>query len=111
MIHHRNLQFLAVEIYKALHNMSPSFMSELFQIKGMRFTLRKGETLVSYNIKTEKFGKQSISYLAPIIWGQVPEDIKKIDTLVSFKKKIKQWIPEACPCSLCKTYVSQVGYI
>ena len=28
-VHHRNLQFLPIEIYKALHNLSPPFMSEL----------------------------------------------------------------------------------
>ena len=36
-IHHRNLQFLAIEIYKALHNLSPPLMSELFQLKEVKF--------------------------------------------------------------------------
>ena len=32
-IHHRNLQILAVEIYKALYNYSSILMSELFKLK------------------------------------------------------------------------------
>ena len=31
-VHHRNLQFLATEIYKAVNNLSSSLMSELFKI-------------------------------------------------------------------------------
>ena len=44
-IHHRNLQFLAIEIYKALHNLSPPLMSELFQLKEVKYNLRQGKTL------------------------------------------------------------------
>ena len=33
MIHHRNIQLLALDIYKALNKLSPSFMTELFQTK------------------------------------------------------------------------------
>ena len=32
-IHTRNLQHLAIEIYKALHNLSSSLMSEIFRTK------------------------------------------------------------------------------
>ena len=110
-IHYRNLQFLAVEIYKALNNLSSLLMSELFQIKDMKFNLRNGKTLVSSNIKTVNYGKQSISYLAPIIWSQVPEEIRNSESVNSFKNKIKKWIPDSCPCTLCKTYVQHIGYI
>ena len=98
----RNLQLIAIEIYKASNNMSTAFMSELFQIKDTKFNLRKVKILASYNIKTENNGKQSISYLAPIIWSQVPLDAKNCKSLNSFKYRIKQWIPDDCPCTLRK---------
>ena len=44
-IHHRNSQLLAVEFFKALNNLSPSFMSELFEIKDMKYELRNGGNL------------------------------------------------------------------
>ena len=67
-IHYRNLQLLAIEIYKALNNISSSLMSELFQIKNIDYNLRNGSTLLSRNVKTVRYGKESISYLAPQIW-------------------------------------------
>ena len=110
-IHYRNLQYLAVEIYKALNNLSSPLMSELFRVKNMKYNLRNGSIPVSSNSKTECYGKGCISYLATIIWNQVPEEIKNSKSVNSFKKKIKQWIPENCPCTLCKTYIKNIGYI
>ena len=31
--------------------------------------------------------------------------------LSGFKKAIKEWKPSNCPCRLCKTYISQVGFL
>ena len=107
-VHYRNLQFLATEIYKALNKISSSLMSELFQIKNMNYNLRNGNVLVSRNVKTDRYGTESISYLAPLIWNQVPEDIKNSKSLDSVKNRIKLWIPEHCPCTLCKTYIKNV---
>ena len=85
-------------------------MSELFQIKNIDYNLRNGSTFLSRNVKTVRYGKESISYLAPQIWNLVPKDIKNSKNLVSFRNKIKLWIPENCPCTLCKTYIKDEGY-
>ena len=84
-IHHRNLQLLAVEVYKILHDLSPSFMSELFKPSNTKYNLRNGNSLVSNNIKTTNYGLETVSYLAPRIWEQIPEEIKQSKTLNSFK--------------------------
>ena len=47
-IHHRNLQLLATEIYKALNNLSSGLMSDLFKIKDTNYNFRKGDIL-EYN--------------------------------------------------------------
>ena len=38
-LHHRNLQLLSIEIYKALNNLSSPLMSDLFQVKDIRYNL------------------------------------------------------------------------
>ena len=75
-IHHRNLQFLAVDIYKALNKLSSSLMSALFKVKDTKYNLRNGNILVSKKIKTVSYGKESISYSAPLTWNQIPNEIK-----------------------------------
>ena len=110
-IHQRNLQLLSIEIYKALNKLSSPLMSDLFQVKDMKYNLRKANILVSNNNKTTSYGIDSISYLAPKLWDLIPEEIKNSKSLEMFKKKIRLWVPNKCPCKLCKVYVQNVGYI
>ena len=110
-IHRSNLQYLAIEIFKALNHLSFPLMSELFKIKETKYGLRKGIALVSFNPKTTNYGINSISYLAPKVWDQIPDDIKKCESLSIFKKKDKKWIPKKCPCTRCKLYVPNLGYV
>ena len=109
-IHHRNLQLLAVEIFKVLNNLSP-IMSELFEIKDMKYELRNGGNLQLNLPHTSTYGIESLSYLAANIWTQVSLEIKQCNSLSLFKQKIKTWTPEVFPCKLCKTYIHNVGYL
>ena len=54
---------------------------------------------------------ESVSFLGPKIWDLVSNEIKESETLNAFKFKIKRWIPEGCPCRICKTYLGQVVFI
>ena len=110
-VHHRNLQFLATEIYKAVNNLSSSLMFELFKIKENKYNLCRENTLVVNNVRTTRYGLDSISYLGPKIWDLVPDEIKKCSTLIGFKQKIKTWVPVKCLCMLCKTYIPNLGYV
>ena len=74
-VHHRNLQFLAIEIYKALHNLSPPVMSELFELKNIKYNLRKDKTLISNKVKLVHYGTGTILYLAPKRWQLIPDTI------------------------------------
>ena len=72
-------------------------MSDLIKLKGTTCNLRNASALVSTNTKTTNYGINSISYLAPKIWDQVPKEIKNNKSLYIFKQKIKIWIPLKCP--------------
>ena len=110
-IHHRNLQVLATEIYKFLHGLSPKIMGEVFRINEIKYNLRTDVSFASNNIRTVHYGLQSISYLGPKIWKLVPNNIKESTSLGVFKVAIKKWVPDGCPCRLCKNYVQNVGFM
>ena len=109
-VHHRNLQVLAIEIYKVVNNLSSSLMSELFITKETKCNLRRENSIVVNNVRT-RYGIDSISYLGPKIWDLVPAEIKECPTLNCFKQAFKAWIPVKCPCTLCKTYIPHLGYV
>ena len=95
-IHHRNVQLLATEIFKAY--LSSSLMSDLFKIKDTKYHFHKGDILEYNKPHTVTYGIQSISHLAPKIWDIVPQEIKVSKTINVFTKQIKTWIPDKRPC-------------
>ena len=56
-------------------------------------------------------GQETLRYLGPIVWEMIPNSIKDSASLNIFKNKIKTWIPEKCPCRLCKDYIQGLGYV
>ena len=111
-IHQRNLRQLAIEIFKVKMGLSPVIMKEVFDFcENKHYDLRSGIHLSRIKHHSTHYGTDSLSNLGAKIWDLLPNDIKELNTLSSFKAKIKKWIPEKCPCRLCKNYIAQVGFI
>ena len=111
-VHQRNLQFLAIELYKVINGISPDLMKEVFPLNDdSGYNLRNKRTFKSRRVKSMRYGTDSLAYLAPKIWELVPNEIKAVESLASFKSAIKKWKTTECPCRLCKTYIPQVGFV
>ena len=61
--------------------------------------------------KTDRYGRNSIPYRTNQIWNLIPREIKNSANLDSFKLKIMQWRCLACPFTLSKTYLPNLGYL
>ena len=110
-IHHRNIQSLAIEIYKFLHGLSPAIMGDITKLnRPPTYNLRTRQGSYSRNPKTVRYGTKTISFLAPKIWAIVPQNIKNCTFLSSFKINIRKWKPD-CPCRLCKCFLKHVRFI
>ena len=110
-IHHRNIQSLAIELYKFFHGLSRGIIKNVFHFNtNIPYNLRSRSELYSRNPKTVKYETENTSYLAPKIWSLVPNAIKSSKSLDVFKSKIRQWEPD-CPSLLCKNYLQHVGFI
>ena len=110
-IHERNNQSLAIEIYKFLNGLTPSFLNNVFHKNiSNSYDLQNHKELYSRNPKTVRYGTETVSYMAPKIWSKVPETIKMSSSLDSFKSEIRKWKPE-CDCNLCATYLRHVGFV
>ena len=109
-VHCKNLQFLATEMYKIKNGISPDFVTNLFEKNENTRDLRKNSYFKSRKINSIFNGKQSLSFLGPKIWDQVPQNIKDSKTLLEFKNKIKHFEFEHCPCRNCQIYIQGVGF-
>ena len=87
-------------------------MAEVFPFhEPSSYDLRNKKDFLLNPIRKVNYGSKTVSYLGPKIWNLVPTEIKKEESLSAFKRKIKQWVPEDCPCILCKRYIQYVGFI
>ena len=108
-IHERNIQSLAIELYKVWHGLSPEIMNLVFPVnEGKRYPGQN--VFVSRNVKKVNQGTETLAYLGPKIWLLVPSSWKTL-SLSLFSKKIREWKPGNCPCRLCKLYIKGVGFI
>ena len=111
-IHHKNIQALAIEMFKVKHKLCPDITSDIFKERtNNQYNLRNCNDFVIPRVHTVYHGTESITYLGPKIWDIVPEEIKQKKSLNSFKESIKKWKPIKCPCRLCKVYLDGVGFI
>ena len=83
-------------------------MNEIFDFsKNCAYELSCGKYLSRSNVHSTHSGIESIANIAVRIWNKIPNEIKEACLFAVFKK----WVPEGCPCRLCKTCVGQVGFI
>ena len=102
---------LATEMFKVYRGMSPPIISELFRRRDISYNLRSNSNFAVPNVKSGFHGSGSITYLGPKIWDIVPLQLKELTSLNAFKKGIKKWQPNNCPCRLCKQYVLNLRFI
>ena len=111
-IHIKNIQKLAIEMFKSYKGLSPPIMDNVFKLRTENpYSLRQVSEFSRPIVKTVYHGTESLSYLGPKIWDILPEKLRNMDNLESFKKEIKTWRPDNCPCRLCKVYIEGVGFI
>ena len=106
-IHHRNVQRVAIEMYKIKNGLAPQIISDL--VTKSNSPTRSDFTQPT--ARTEAYGTKSFASFGPLVWDKLlPVKLKKLDNLLEFKKNVKNWVPE-CPCKLCMIYLPGIGYL
>ena len=108
-IHERNIQTLAIELYKVWYGLSPKIMELVFPLD-TNSAEKSCKKFLSRKIRTVNQGTETLAYLGPKIWSVIPEDWKQF-SLSKFSKKIRKWRTNECPCRMCKLYIPGVGFI
>ena len=109
-IHIRNIQALAIELYKEAKGISTEIMGLIFPL---RESLRYPSMNIfqTGNVRTVTYETSSLAYLGPKIWTILPVELKNLSSLQAFKQKIRNWNPTNCPCKLCIPYIANIGYL
>ena len=98
------LRALAKQVFMSINKIGPSYLHDLFRPKIHRRTLRKVGQLDIPQVKTVKFGVNSLRHLGPKIWNDLPNEFKKDLTLTDFNRLICSWDGPKCNCGFCSNY-------
>ena len=110
-IHVKNPQILATDFFKGGKNLVPTIFSEIFSKQSVKqYNLRHASEFFVPNVKITFHGTESLSYVGPKIWDLVPKELKELSSLNAFKKTIKKWKSQNCPCTLYKKYIKKLGF-
>ena len=114
-VHHRNIQAMALEMFKVKNGSATEIMNNIFKIN--RNPNRPATRSFDSNpfclprANTVHYGHDSLGYFGYKIWNLIPEEIRQKETVAGFKNAIKSWFPSICPCRLCQNYIGGVGYV
>ena len=90
-VRHRIDYKILLLTFKAMHNQTPTYISDLIQpyrpTRELRSSTKKLLTSTTY--KTINYGGRSFSYAAPRLWNALPLDIRESTNLETFKRKLK----------------------
>ena len=101
-VHQMNLQRLMTEIYKTMNHLNPSYIWEFFVKKDIPYNLRTKELCRLPSAQSYRYGLNSLSFRGSLLWNTLDDELKRADTLGSFKRGIKEWDGKGCRCLICK---------
>ena len=85
-IHKGNLQLLLTEIYKTVHNLNLTFMTQVFKEKDVPYNFRENN---SHTLpKTTLYGLDTIRYIGKKLWLTLPTEINESQSLEISNKKL-----------------------
>ncbi len=58
----QRMKYISLEIFKCLHKLNPSFMSNMFKIKDFNYDMRRAKSLKLPTFNTISYGKKSFLY-------------------------------------------------
>ena len=72
----------------------PSVLVELLQYQNLSRTLRSNtlELLLQQKSNTKTYGDRAFSICAPRLWNSIPLDIRKSNSVSTFKKQLKTYL-------------------
>ena len=96
----KRLRTLATEIFKAINNINPSYMKNIFSPK-TNAKIRPHDIIVRHH-NTATYGDKSLTALGPKIWNKLPTNTKSLTSITKFKEYIRTWFWPSCECNVCR---------
>ena len=80
-------------VYKALHHDQPFYLRSKLAYQTHRYVTRSSDTLILFVPETKTvLGRRAFSVAGPRFWNSLPPNVRKLDSVLSFRKKLKSYL-------------------
>ena len=93
---------IALETFKILNNLSPSYILDLVKFKSTNYSFRYQNLAELPRVNTESYGRKSFRYEAAHVWNSLPNELRTTTDFKEFGRLIRTWEGTSCKCSMCK---------
>lgn len=77
-------------VFRCLHNLAPSYLTELLQLYAPGRDLRSSDkAILDYCTPSTKYGERAFSVSAAVLWNNLPDEIRVLENIGCFKSKLK----------------------
>ena len=97
---------LLILMYKVKNSLAPEHVCNMFFQQDKHYNLRSDFPVPRYN--TVKYGKHSIRYLGPHIWGKISQELRSKTSLQAFRRGVRALnvlglLDGTCGCCVCSS--------
>ena len=79
----------AKSIFKISKSLTPDYLNEMFHLRPLNNTIQsfRSSTAINYVLPMphKELFKQSLIYSGPLIWNNLPENLKQVEQLTAFR--------------------------
>ena len=93
---------IALETFKILKNLSPSYILDLVKFKSTNYSFRYQNLAELPRVNTESYGRKSFRNEAAHVWNSLPNELRTTTDFKEFGRLIRTWEGTSCKCSMCK---------
>ena len=86
----------ATFMFKISKSLTPEYVNEMFNLRPLNSTLHSLRSLAAINYVLprphKELFKQGLIYSGPLIWNNLPENLRQLETIDSFHKNCIKWM-------------------
>ena len=83
-------------MFKISKSLTPEYINEMFNLRPLNNTLQslRSSAAINYVLPrpNKKLFKQGLIYSGPLIWNNLPVNLRKLETIDSFHKNCIKWM-------------------
>ncbi len=87
----RRKKFKAGLMFKTLNGNTPTYLQNLFSVRGSEYNLRNFEMKLNLPKPQTNYLKRSFQYSGALLWNSLPENIRTLQSFAQFRKAVNKY--------------------